>query len=59
MTKRRKPRVAVVYRCSGCWDVWIDAPDYNNTMKSVILSNYKTRDSANAYAKRLRAVLRS
>jgi hypothetical protein len=58
MTKRKKPKVTVVYRCRGCWDVWIDAPGYDNEVRQVIVAAYQTRDSANAFAKNLRRALR-
>lgn len=54
----RKSRVTVVYESRGHWTVYIDAPDIERRVRSVIVAGYETRASANEYAKGLRKALR-
>jgi hypothetical protein len=56
----KRPRVSVWYQAKGHWSVGIEGPlVYWMTWRTIIVANYETRDSANAYAKRLRASLRA
>jgi hypothetical protein len=55
-----KPRVHVFYERKGLWTVILAGLTYHQPIERryIRLAHYSTRDSANAYAKVMRAALR-
>jgi len=57
----RKPRVSVWYLAKATWCVGIEGPllTQPGEWRTIVITAYATRDSANEYAKGLRRALRS
>lgn len=54
----KKPKVIVCYQSRGRWTVHVEGTTDIGEWRSLVAATYETRDSANEYAKGIRAALR-